>query len=135
MRGVSGGATAQPAAESTPPDRNAPTGTSLRRWAVTEPRSAASTSSGVSGAGDLADRSTGRQYLDGRSSGAPGRTTREQPAGRQVTGGVIVDGAGTYWNDRYRRSASGSMTDTSPGPSSAFRSDANRNCLPPSASA
>src|ERR1700756_4847358 len=135
MPGLDSAGIAQIAAESTPPDRNAPTGTSLRRWAATEPRSAASTRSGVSGAGDLADRSTGRQYRDGRSSGAPGRSLSEQPAGRQSTGGVIVDGAGTYWNDRYLRSASGSITGTSPGPSSAFRSDANLNCLPPSATA
>src|ERR1700722_17664960 len=123
------------AAESTPPDRNAPIGAALRRWALTEPRSAVSTRSGVSGAGDLADRSIGRQYLDGRSTGPPCRTMTQQPAGRQLTGGVIVDGAGTYWNARYRRSASGSMADTSPGPSSALRSDANRNCLPPSETA
>ena len=133
--GVDSAAIAQMAAESTPPDRNAPTGTSLRRWAATEPRNAASTRSGLSGAGDRADRSIGRQYLDGRSSGAPGRTLSEQPGGRQITGGVIVEGGGTYWNDRYLRSASGSITDTSPGASSALRSDANRNCLPPSASA
>src|SRR6202023_2507024 len=134
MPGLDSAAIAQIAAESTPPDRKAPTGTSRRRWAATEPRSAASTRSGVSGAGDLAGRSIGRQYLVGRSSGAPGRTSRLQPAGRHTAGGVIVDGAGTYWKDRYLRSASGSITGTSPGPSSALRSEANLNCLPPSAS-
>src|ERR1700758_4295222 len=123
MPGLVSAAIAQIAAESTPPDRNAPTGTSLRRWAATEARSAASTRSGVSAAGDLADRSIGRQYRDGRSSGAPGRTVSEQPAGRLTAGGVIVAGAGTYWNDKYLRSASGSITDTSPGASSALRSE------------
>ena len=58
-----------------------------------------------------------------------------QSCGMHITGGVMVDGAGTYWNDRYLRSASGSITDTSPGARSALRSDAKRNCLPPSASA
>src|ERR1700727_3631440 len=118
MPGFVSAASAQIAAESTPPDRNAPTGTSLRRWAATEPRSAASTRSGVSGEGDLPARSIGRQYRVGRSSGAPGRTSRLQPAGRQAAGGVIVDGAGTYWKDRYLRSGSGSMSNPSPGPSS-----------------
>src|ERR1700742_3431583 len=100
MPGLVSAAIAQMAAESTPPDKNAPTGTSLRRWAATEPRKAASTRSGVSGSGDRADRSTGRQYREGRSGGAPGRTTRNEAGGRQLTGGVIVDGGGTYWNDR-----------------------------------
>ena len=61
MPGLAWAAIAQMAAESTPPDRNAPSGTSLRRWAVTESRSAARMRSGVSAAGDLAGRSTGRQ--------------------------------------------------------------------------
>ena len=34
-------------------------------------------------------------------------------------------GAGTYWNDRYLRRASGSTSVTSPGPARALRSEAN----------
>ena len=56
------------------------------------------------------------------------------PGGSDRTGGVIVAGGGTYWNDRYLRSASGSITETSPAPSRALRSEANLNWLPPSAS-
>jgi len=68
-------AMAQIAAESTPPERNAPTGTSLRKCAPTESRSAVRMRSGVSADGDLAGRRTGRQYRND-STGPPGLAVR-----------------------------------------------------------
>ena len=111
-------------AESTPPDRNAPTGTSLRRCTATESRSAARIFSGELDDGDRAGRSSGRQYLK-TSTRPPGRAISTCPGGSDRAGGTIVAGRGTYWNDRYRRSASGSIAVTSPEPASALRSEAN----------
>ena len=111
-------------AESTPPERNAPTGTSLRRCTATESRSAARILSGELDDGDLAGRSSGRQYRN-TSTRPPGRAISTCPGGSARAGGTRVAGAGTYWNDRYRRSASGSMAVTSPASASALRSEAN----------
>ena len=68
---------------------------------------------GSPGTATVAGRSTGRQYLN-TSTGPPGLAVRKWPGGSWRTGGVIVAGAGTYWNDRYLRSASGSITETRP---------------------
>ena len=111
-------------AESTPPDRNAPTGTSLRRCTATESRSAARILSGELDDGDLAGRSSGRQYRN-TSTRPPGLAISTCPGGSDRAGGTRVAGAGTYWNDRYRRSASGSIAVTSPESASALRSEAN----------
>jgi hypothetical protein len=122
--GQDSAASAQRVAESTPPDRNAPTGTSPRRCIRTESRSAARIFSGLLDEGDLAGRNSGRQYLN-TSTRPPGRAIRTCPGGRARAGGTMVAGAGTYWNDRYRRSASGSIAVTSPESASALRSEAN----------
>ena len=59
-------------AESIPPERNAPSGTSLRMCTATESRTAARIFSGDFDDGDLAGRSSGRQYLK-TSTLPPGR--------------------------------------------------------------
>ena len=127
--GIDSAASAHSVAESTPPDRNAPTGASLRRWTATESRSAARIFSGEADEGDLAGRSSGRQYRN-TSTRPPGRAISTCPGGRARAGGTSVAGAGTYWNDKYRRSASGSIAVTSPESARALRSEANRSCGP-----
>jgi len=116
-------------AESTPPDRKAPTGTSLRRCTATESRSAARIFSGEAEEGDLAGRNSGRQYRN-TSTRPPGRAISTCPGGSDRAGGTSVAGAGTYWKDRYRRSASRSIALTSPESARALRSEANRSCGP-----
>ena len=74
--------------------------------------------------GDLAGLSSGRQYLN-TSTRPPGLAISTCPGGSDRAGGTRVAGAGTYWNDRYLRSASGSIAVTSPESASALRSEAN----------
>src|SRR4029077_17152012 len=65
----------------------------------------------------------GDQHVPGRPP--PGGAISTCPGVSARAGGTRVAGAGTYWNDRYRRSASGSRAVASPGPASALRSEAN----------
>src|SRR5262249_25161320 len=93
------------------------------RGAATGSRSAARIFSGELDDGDRAGRSSGRQYLN-TSTRPPGRAMSTCPGGSARAGGTMVAGAGTYWNDRYRRSASGSMVVTSPESARALRAEA-----------
>src|SRR5437763_3620828 len=61
------------------------------------------------------------------STGSPGRAIMAWPGGSTCTGGVKVPGGGTYWKDRYLRSALGLSPRSSPGSASALRSEANRS--------
>src|ERR1700761_3798113 len=92
-------ASAHSVAESTPPDRNAPAGTSLRRCTATESRSAVRIFSGEAEDGDRAGLSSGRQYRN-TSTRPPGRAISTWPGGSDLAGGTRVAGAGTYWKDR-----------------------------------
>ena len=74
--------------------------------------------------GDLAGRNSGRQYLN-TSTRPPGRAISTCPGGSDRAGGTSVAGAGTYWKDRYLRSASVSIAVTSPTSARALRSEAN----------